>query len=410
MRFLAFLLLAFASPATAQALQTPAEALAQDAAEYARQHHVEADEALRRLQAQEATVTATDRLRQTFAKRLAGIAIEHEPTYRIVVVLKGAKAVPDETIEAAGMIVPVVFRTGAPATREKILKAIEKRGDRLRSAFPDARGMGADPRAGELVLMVGDTGKSDEELAAMAARASEIAGVRARVRPIEAAANLAAVEGGTRVEGADAVTGRHSVCTAGFVVTDGARTGLVTAAHCPDILTYTEPGGAKVELPFVGQWGWSFQDVQVNVADGGGEPLFYVDAKKTSARVPEAVRTRASTRAGDFVCHRGERTGYTCGEVELTDYAPPGDLCGGPCAASWVTVAGPGCGGGDSGGPVFAGDTAFGIMKGGTWDKDGRCAFYYYMSLDYLPEGWRLVTARPGDNSATGSAATHDDH
>jgi hypothetical protein len=392
MRFLAFLLVAFASQAAAQALQTPAEALAQDAAEYARQHHVDPDEALRRLEAQEQSVAATDRLRETYRKRLAGIAIEHEPAYRIVVLLKGGKAVPDESVEAGDLNVPVVFRTGAPATREKLLKVLDKRGKRLRAAFPDARGTGADPRTGELVLMIGDTGKSDEDLAEMAARASDIAGVPVRIRPIEAAANLVAVEGGTRVEGADAVTGRHAVCTAGFVVTDGTRTGLVTAAHCPDVLTYNAPGGGKVELPFVGQWGWSFQDVQVNVAEGGGEPLFYADARKSEARVPEGVRTRASTRAGDFVCHRGERTGYTCGEVELTDFAPPGDLCGGPCAASWVTVAGPGCGGGDSGGPVFAGDTAFGIMKGGTWTKDGRCAFYYYMSLDYLPEGWRLAT------------------
>jgi hypothetical protein len=400
MRFLALLLLAFASPAAAQALQTPAEALAQDSAEYARQHHVEADEALRRLEAQEGTVAATDRLRETYRKRLAGIAIEHEPNYRIVVLLKGGKAVPDEAIQTLGMTVPVVFHTGAPATREKLLKVLDKRGKRLRAAFPDSRGMGADPRTGELVLMIGDTGRSGEDLAEMAARASDIAGVPVRIRPIEAAANLAAVEGGTRVEGADAVTGRHAVCTAGFVVTDGARTGLVTAAHCPDVLTYTEPGGTKVELPFVGQWGWSFQDVQVNVADGA--PLFYADAKKTEARVPEAVRPRAGTRAGDFVCHRGERTGYTCGEVELIDFAPPGDLCGGPCAASWVTVAGPGCGGGDSGGPVFAGTTAFGIMKGGTWTRDGRCAFYYYMSLDYLPDGWRLVTGA-GVPSAPGA-------
>jgi hypothetical protein len=392
MRFLALLLLALAAPAAAQAPQTPAEALAQDAAEYARQHHVGADEALRRLEAQEETVVATDRLRETYRKRLAGIAIEHEPVYRIVVLLKGGKAVPDAAIEAGGMTVPVVFRTGAPETREKLLKVLDKRGKRLRAAFPDARGMGADPRTGELVLMIGDTGKSGEDLAEMAARASDIAGVPVRIRPIEAAANLAAVEGGTRVEGADAVTGRHAVCTAGFVVTDGARMGLVTAAHCPDVLTYTEPGGGKVELPFVGQWGWSFQDVQVNVAEGGGDPIFFVDAAKSEARVPQGVRPRASTRAGDFVCHRGERTGYTCGEVELTDFAPPGELCGGPCAASWVTVAGPGCGGGDSGGPVFAGSTAFGIMKGGTWTRDGRCAFYYYMSLDYLPEGWRLAT------------------
>src|SRR5437763_13512377 len=46
---------------------------------------------------------------------------------------------------------------------------------------------------------------------------------------------------------------------------------------------------------------------------------------------------------------------------------------GGPCAPDWVTVGGADCGGGDSGGPVFAGETAFGIMKGGTWDRAGKC-------------------------------------
>ena len=102
MRILAFPLLLLAAPAAAQALQSPAEALAQDAAEYARQHHVDADEALRRLEAQEETVAATDRLGETYRKRLAGIAIEHEPAYRIVVLLKGGKAVPDETV--AGIV------------------------------------------------------------------------------------------------------------------------------------------------------------------------------------------------------------------------------------------------------------------------------------------------------------------
>src|SRR5207237_1671259 len=118
-----------------------------------------------------------------------------------------------------------------------------------------------------------------------------------------------AVEGGARVVGNDAVTGRRSYCTVGFVVSDGTRDGIVTAAHCPDLLTYTDPAGAMTELPFVGQWGWSFQDVQVNIAnpDAASNPVFYADAKKQLARVPAAQRARGSTRAGDFVCHRGER-------------------------------------------------------------------------------------------------------
>jgi hypothetical protein len=407
-RLLTPLLVAFAATAAiAQppqpVVQSAAEALAQDAADYARQHDVGVDEAIRRLHAQEETVADTDRLAVRYAKRLAGIAIEHAPDYRIVVLLAGSKPVPDDSVEAGGMTVPIVFRTGAPATRKQILKAIDKEGDSIRAAFPQARGMGADPRTGELVVMMSDGDKDVGDLAGLASQVSAIAGVPARIELIERPEANTAVEGGARVTGNDAVTGRRSVCTVGFVVTDGARSGIVTAAHCPDVLTYTEPDGTTTELPFIGQWGWSFQDVQVNEA-ATPDPLFYADAKKTFARVPAAQRARASTRAGDFVCHRGEHTGYSCGEVELTDYAPPGTLCGGPCAPDWVTVRGADCGGGDSGGPVFSGDVAFGIMKGAAWDRNGKCGFYYYMSLDYLPKGWSLVTRRenlPGTGRGT---------
>jgi hypothetical protein len=58
-----------------------------------------------------------------------------------------------------------------------------------------------------------------------------------------------------------------------------------------------------------------------------------------------------------------------------------------------VTVTGPNCRNGDSGGPVFSGTIAFGIAKGGSYGPGGACNFYYYMSTDYLPPGWRLLTA-----------------
>ncbi len=43
-----------------------------------------------------------------------------------------------------------------------------------------------------------------------------------------------------------------------------------------------------------------------------------------------------------------------------------------------------------SNGPVFSGGIGFGILKGGS-GIHSRCNFYYYMSLDFLPEGWRLL-------------------
>jgi len=177
------------------------------------------------------------------------------------------------------------------------------------------------------------------------------------------------------------------------VVTDGSRTGIITAAHCPDELTYRDPDGGETPLPFAGGWGLGYQDVQVNLSPGATEPLFYANAGALSLRRLASWHNLSGTRAGDFVCHYGESSGYSCAEVELTDYAPPGALCGGPCTPAWVTVKGPSCAPGDSGGPVFLGDTAFGIAKGFNRTASSGCNFYYYMSTDDLPLPWRLLVA-----------------
>jgi streptogrisin C len=389
---IAALLTAVAAPAAAQSIAPPkvqsaVEALRQDAAEYARLNGVGLDEAMRRLRAQEESVAATDRLRTLYKDRLAGISVEHQPEYRIVVLLTGAEPVPDETIFAGGTNVPVTFRTGAAATREQIVSAMTRHQAAIRDLVPGNRGMGLDPRTGELVLLL----HASDERPDLEAELEALTGVPVRVRLLDGIDTDLAVEGGWRVEGTDPGNGRRYYCTTGFVVTDKARTGIVTAAHCPDTLSYRAPDGADIPLEFVGQWGARHQDVQVHVSAAAQQPLFHADKSRGAVRRLTSWRNRASTRAGDAVCHRGESTGYSCSQVELTDFAPPGELCGGPCDPTWVTVTGPTCRGGDSGGPIFNGTVAFGIVKGGNYSRSGRCNFYYYMSTDYLPEGWSLL-------------------
>jgi hypothetical protein len=401
LRAAAFLLLGLSGAAAhAQAgpppiVQMSSEAVAQDAAEYGRLHGLGLADSIRRLRAQEESVAATDRIRDTYRHRLAGITIEHEPDYRIVVLLTGDEPVADQSVLAGGMSVPILFRTGAKATGDEVVAAIRAHGRAIRKAARGAQGMGLDPRTGELVVMIRSEDANGRDLAEAEARLEALTGVPAQIRLLDATAVNAGIEGGARIVGPDAVTGRRIYCTTGFVVTDGARTGIVTAAHCPDSPTYFAPAGGETELSFGGQWGWSHQDVQLHVSEKAQRPVFYSDTAKRTSRPVTAARSRASTRAGDIVCHRGETSGYSCALVELTDYAPPGDLCGGPCDATWVTVSGPTCRGGDSGGPVFAGTTAFGIMKGATYSRDGKCHFYFYMSADYLPDGWSLLREAP---------------
>ena len=350
-----------------------AEAIAVDAVDYAARHGVSVDDATARLRAQEWSVTATERLRLAFADRLAGIAIEHRPAFRIVVLLTGDAPVADETLSIDGLGVPVTFRTGAAATHAALVAALGTHQAAIRAMARRPPGMGIDPRTGELVVLAsGEDATARDDLRA---RIALLTGVPVRVETYDAAGANASgasdIRGGSRVVGT--VEGRRYVCTAGFVVTDGAATGVVTAAHCPDEVSHVGPARAEVALPFAGQWGWGHQDVQLNLSAEPLAPLFYSDTARATLRPVTARRTRAATRAGDTVCHRGERTGYSCAEVVLTDFAPAGDLCGGACLPTWVAVAGPTCRGGDSGGPVFLGTTAFGIVKGGSYRADGRC-------------------------------------
>ena len=389
MRWLiALLLLACAATAPAQSVQTQAEALAEDAAQYAAQFQVSPAEALRRLKAQQDSVAATDSIAREFADRLAGISIEHSPTFRIVVLLTGDLAVPDRT--AAG--VPIVFLTNPNATQAQALRALRKHLIDLRADLPNARGAGYDQHTGEVVLLVTREDADRLGLAAIRSRAEQVGGVPVRVIVNELNEANMSVDGGGRVEGLNLQTNRRNLCTSGFVVTNGETTALTTAAHCPDELTYVDRDGSTVTLPMIGSWGAAYRDVQINGSPDSPDPFFYSNRGAGSLRQVVSWRNAASTRAGDFVCHYGESSGYSCATVELTDYAPPGDLCGGPCFPTWVTVKGPSCVAGDSGGPVFSGEIAFGIAKGVNRASSGQCLFYYYMSTDYLPTPWKLLT------------------
>jgi hypothetical protein len=396
MRFvLLFILGMITLPAWAQApVQTPYDALAQDAGEYAKQFNVSVEEAMRRLVAQQASVQATDALSKGYADRLAGLYVDHDGTYRITILLTGDTPIPDRTIDAGGMIVPVTFRTGAQATRRQILAAIAAHQAEIRAALTGPPGMGVDARTGSLVVMVRPSDASKQGPMALAQQFATLTGVPVEIRTFNGVDKNLALDGGGRVIGVNAESGKRNLCTAGFVVTNGTQNALSTAAHCPDNLSLIEANRDDVPLTMLGAWGAGYQDVQIHSAPEQLDPVFIVDKKRTLARPVSSWRNRDSTRVGDFVCHRGERTGYSCATVEFVDYAPPGDLCAGPCTPTWVAVNGPDCGKGDSGGPVFSGMVAFGLMKGASNSSDDTCRLYYYMSVDYLPPGWTIAYER----------------
>ncbi|WP_375393610.1 hypothetical protein [uncultured Sphingomonas sp.] len=380
-------------PAPAPAVALPTDP--GDAAAYATAFGVSVAAARQRLDTLAALVAPIAALRVAYRDRLAGIALDHSPALGVRVLLTGPTPVSDSVIVAAGSSVPVTFATGAGATLEQLRAALANSQADLRAALTSPPGIGIDQRTGELVIIVGKGDLIPEGGELLTARLRDIAGVPLRIRSIDVPGVDLAAEGGSRLIGTNPLDGKRYVCTAGFVVTDGTRTAIATAAHCPDTIAYIDADRREWPLAFVGQWGWGYQDVQINASDIPLSPLFFADTARSVSRSVTGQRGVVQTTTGDFVCHRGERTGYSCALVELTDFAPAGDLCGGACTPSWITVAGPHCGAGDSGAPVFIDTTGFGIVKGGSYRSDGRCAFYFYMSVDYLPAGWRLLTVSP---------------
>jgi hypothetical protein len=375
-------------------LQTADAARMQDAGAIAARLAVTPEEAARQLRLQEASVPATEDIARRYADRLAGIAIDHRPTFRIVVLLTGDTPVPEETLNLAGDTAVVSFVTGAKASQTELVQAITAHQAAIRASLIGPPGLGVDQRTGELVAVVSGRDVEREGVEPLRDRLATLAGVPVRLRVVDQPAlDLQDVSGGMRLMGSVPGDTRRYVCTSGFVVTDGTRDAIATAAHCADSVSVRTADGGEEMLEFAGQWGWGNQDVQINLSPRPLQPVFFADTAKMLTRPVTGARGRAATRAGDIVCHRGERTGYSCSLVELTDFAPAGDLCGGACLPTWTTVAGPTCKGGDSGSPVFLGTTAYGILKGGSYRTDGSCAFYFYMSTDYLPTGWRLLTA-----------------
>lgn len=379
------------SPIESLVLDTPAQALARDALSYSTAFGVDEAEAMRRLTLQQASIPQVEKLRLRFADRLAGLAIEHLPTYRLVVLLKGETAPVALSLPVGGERLPVTIVGGAAATRAEVLRAIDTHRAAIARAIPGTRGIGHDPRTGHMLIFQRATAAT-RPVAEVEAELSALTGVPVTLRRLAATFENASAAGGSRVEGP--VGGRHFVCTTGFLVERGVERGVTTAAHCPDAMTYRGPDGEERALHFEGGWGTAYRDIQIHSGGGEGPAILFSDTGRTAARSVTGWVTRPMTRAGDWVCKRGESSGGSCAEVELTDFAPPGELCGGLCSTSWVSVKGPQCRRGDSGAPVFIGTTALGVLKGGAFLAGGSCAFYYYMSVDYLPEGWRVATTR----------------
>ena len=195
-------------------------------------------------------------------------------------------------------------------------------------------------------------------------------------------------------------SGGTKACTIGFVVrgtsgaTDGLR-GFVDAGHCSDSLDWREFGGSAQGATLQSQIDDDKRDLAWRRGIASENPIFkaeYFGALTTSA---SDVRGQYSVSEMDgiFACHRGSRTGFSCGEVTNTSYKP---VYPNACNTNLSTGCGPyfvkvsrtssgslACFPGDSGGPFAVGGYALGIDKGGFWTGagSGECSEAWFTPI-----------------------------
>lgn len=142
--------------------------------------------------------------------------------------------------------------------------------------------------------------------------------------------------------------GHLSTCTASFVVTNGSTRGVGTAAHCGNAQSYFGDS-----LTFMSEHNGSWGDFQWHRhTSRAHEPRFYSDYP--TSRPVHGVGTATE---GQSLCKYGKTTGYGCEQV-LSVNECQGDSCRLVAMQSHITD------GGDSGGPWFWNNTAYGVHKG----------------------------------------------
>lgn len=337
----------------------------EEAAWYAAEMGVSVEEAARRLELQAAAGELDALLAAEEAATFAGLTIEHQPSFHVVVRFTDPAAAKRLAARVAAGPLRGLVET-RPA-RHSIAEL-----QRWQETMHDAgREQGLE---------------FDSDLDVRGNRLE----ARTRLDPwnFQARMGQALLPGTTTVRVqrlfmAQALVGgsRGAMCTGGFTVraADG-ELGIVTAGHCPDTQEFD-----GVSLPRRGELDGARSDVQWH---GACDRVEVTNEFETGLglRACTAARPRGHQAVGQYVCKYGASTGRSCGTIASRHFTP------GQYQASFTLVNDQLNAAGDSGAPWFDQGTAVGIHQGSA--SDGKSV---YLPIDSLSDlGLSVLTSDPG--------------
>lgn len=314
--------------------------------------------------------------------RFAGAWIENEPQYGLVVRLtgQGPGGAQLDAITSTSPV-PTTVLTGATYTLQQLIAALDRVVPVLDSVASNSSAE-VDVKSGSIVLR-SRTGLPTDVVASLEATAGvPIQGVTT----LDPAPALLHTYGGRKV-----TFNGTSACTTGFSVRNSGTGvyGVTTAGHCGNSgIVYYQTSSTYYSMTFMGERWDDDQDAQWMTGSHTVYPEFWDGSSYRYVTGTESV----SNMLGDYVCHYGITSGYSCGTITSTNFSP-GSFCGPspgnyPCYPSWIKISTSGslfCNHGDSGGPVFLLGVAYGTTVSGSFNPNtGECSWMSFMQTGYL--------------------------
>jgi streptogrisin C len=334
------------------------EALNTDAASYAADRGLTLAEARTALADQAAAGDTLERLEQKFPT-FAGGWIEHGSAVRAVARFQGR--VPQGAAAIAAGRADLI--SGASRSLAQLSARANEVHDAVAERFGTSVTTALDVQTGT-VHVSAQTPAALRGLPAEAVRArlpetARALDVRVTLTK-EAAAGVEHTRGGAKTPW----DGGSGYCTTGFSVAKSGTYGFVTAGHCQNDRSYTQPeNGLTYNAPYKAQHRGDWGDFQWHTTSHAELAEFYT----TSTGHRDVLGYDGSIAEGDYVCKYGRTSGYGCGYVKDNNVNVTFD---GITHRRLVAMRTYFTQGGDSGGPWFLVNNAMGVHSG--WvDLDG---------------------------------------
>lgn len=172
-------------------------------------------------------------------------------------------------------------------------------------------------------------------------------------------------------------------CTMGFSVKNSSGTKFITTAgHCENTMTHLGVSLSRAGRVYAGSY-----DLQW-LNPSGFIPVNLVKTGATTTRTITGSKSRSNQSIGEVVCKYGAKTAYSCAQIVQKDFQPSYVPS---ASATFIRVESnysPIASDGDSGGPWFNGNTAYGIHSGSDHNYNA-----IYMPIDFLSgRGLTLLT------------------